>query len=49
MISDYEKKTSIEIGILTVESLNGETIADYAYQQFNRLGIVVLFLRLPFY
>lgn len=39
IISDYEKKTSIEIGILTVDSLNGETIEDFAYEQFNRLGI----------
>lgn len=39
VISEYEKKTSIEIGILTVESLNGESIENYAYEQFNRIGI----------
>ncbi len=38
-ISEYEKKTSIEIGIITVKTLEGTTIEDYAYEQFNRLGI----------
>jgi uncharacterized membrane protein YgcG len=39
-ISDYEKKTSVEIGIITVDNL-GEypDVDDYANKQFNRLGI----------
>jgi len=38
-ISDYEKKTSIEIGIITVQSLGNTPIEDYANEQFNLLGI----------
>lgn len=39
IISAYEKKTSIEIGIITVESLNGESIEEFANDQFNKIGI----------
>lgn len=39
LISDYEKKTSIEIGVVTIESLDGQSIEDFANEQFNRLGI----------
>lgn len=39
LITDYEKQTSIEIGILTVESLNGEPIEEVADKFFNRVGI----------
>ena len=39
IISAYEKKTSIEIGILTVETLNGESIEEFANEQFNKIGI----------
>lgn len=38
-ISKYEKATSIEIGVVTVDSLGNQTIEEYAYKQFNRLGI----------
>lgn len=38
-ISDYEKKTSIEIGVITVKSLGDQDIVDYAQEQFKRLGI----------
>ena len=43
-IADYEQKTSIEIGIVTVKSLtdkdgNSEEIEDYAGQEFERLGV----------
>lgn len=38
-ISDYEKKTSVEIGIITLKNLNDEDIFDYSQQQFRRLGI----------
>lgn len=38
-ISDYEQKTSIEIGIITIQSLGDNTIEQYATNQFNRLGI----------
>jgi len=38
-ISDYEKKTSVEIGIITVKNLNDLPIEDYAQEQFGRLGI----------
>jgi len=39
LISDYEKKTSIEIGVITTESLDGQSIEEFASEQFNRLGI----------
>lgn len=39
LISDYEKKTSIEIGVVTIESLGDNSIEEYANTQFNRLGI----------
>ena len=39
LISDYEKKTSIEIGVVTIESLDGQSIEEFASEQFNRLGI----------
>ncbi len=38
-ISEYEHKTSIEIGIITIQSLGDNTIEQYATDQFNRLGI----------
>lgn len=43
-ISDYEQKTSIEIGIITVKSLKDkdgypEEIEDYAGEEFERLGV----------
>ncbi len=39
LISDYEKKTSIEIGVITIDSLGDTSIEEYADQQFNRIGI----------
>lgn len=39
IISDYEKKTSIEIGVITINSLGDTSIEEYADQQFNRIGI----------
>lgn len=39
IISSYEKKTSIEIAIITVESLKGESIEEFASEQFRRIGI----------
>ena len=38
-ISDYEQKTSIEIGIITVNNLDGNDIFDYSQEQFERLGV----------
>lgn len=38
-ISDYEQKTSIEIGIITVNNLDDNDIFDYSQDQFERLGI----------
>lgn len=38
-ISQYEKSTSIEIAIITLTSLGEEDVADYAQDQFTRLGI----------
>jgi uncharacterized membrane protein YgcG len=38
-ISDYEQKTSIEIGIITVKNLDGNDIFDYSQDQFERLGV----------
>lgn len=38
-ISDYEKKTSVEIGIITVKRLDDVPVEDYAQEQFTRLGI----------
>lgn len=38
-ISDYEKKTAVEIGIITLKNLNDEDIFDYSQGQFRRLGI----------
>ena len=39
IISAYEKKTSIEIGVLTVETLNGQSIEEFTNEQFNKIGI----------
>ena len=39
IISDYEKKTSIEIGVITINSLGDTSIEEYADKQFNRIGI----------
>jgi uncharacterized membrane protein YgcG len=39
IISDYEKKTSIEIGVITIKSLGDTSIEEYASEQFNRIGI----------
>jgi len=38
-ISAYEKKTSIEIGVVTIDSLGDNSIEQFALDQFNRLGI----------
>lgn len=38
-ISQYEKKTSIQIGIVTLKDLEGEDISDYSVRTFNNLGI----------
>ena len=38
-ISNYEKQTNIEIGIITVRNLEGQSIEDYSQEQFKRLGI----------
>jgi uncharacterized membrane protein YgcG len=38
-ISDYEKKTSVEIGIITIKTLDDVPVEDYAQEQFTRLGI----------
>ena len=35
----YEKKKTHQIVVLTIESLNGDTIENYAFQVFNRNGI----------
>lgn len=39
MIADYEQKTTVEIAVVTVKSLNDVPIEDYATAQFRRLGI----------
>lgn len=38
-ISTYEKKTSIEIGVITIDSLGDNSIEEFALDQFKRLGI----------
>jgi uncharacterized membrane protein YgcG len=38
-ISAYEKKTSIEIGVITINSLGDNSIEEFALDQFKRLGI----------
>lgn len=39
-ISDYEKKTSVEIGIITINKLpENKTIDEYTQDQFRRLGV----------
>lgn len=38
-ISNYEKSTSIQIGIVTISDLEGEDISDYSVRTFNNLGI----------
>lgn len=38
-ISDYEKLTSVEIGVVTVTNLNGADADDYATEQFRRIGV----------
>ena len=38
-ISEYEKKTSIEIAVITVDTLRDQSIEQYAYEQFNRIGV----------
>ena len=38
-ISAYEKKTSIEIGVITIDSLGDNSIEQFALDQFKRLGI----------
>lgn len=39
-ISDYERLTSVEISIITIDKLpDGQGVADYALEQFNRLGV----------
>lgn len=38
-ISDYEKKTSIEIGVVTIESLGDNSIEEFALDQFKRIGV----------
>jgi uncharacterized membrane protein YgcG len=38
-ISAYEKKTSIEIGVVTIDSLGDNSIEQFALDQFKRLGI----------
>lgn len=39
MLIDLEEKTGIEFAIISIESLNGHTIEDYANATFNTLGI----------
>jgi uncharacterized protein len=39
IISDYEKKTSIEIGLITIDSLGDKSIEEYTDEQFNQIGI----------
>ena len=39
-ISDYEKLTTTEIGIITINKLPGDqSIEDYALEQFRRIGV----------
>jgi uncharacterized membrane protein YgcG len=39
-ISDYEEKTTVEIGIITINKLpEDKVIEDYALEQFRRLGV----------
>jgi uncharacterized membrane protein YgcG len=39
-ISDYEKQTSVEIGVITINRLpEDENIDDYALTQFRRIGV----------
>ncbi|MFZ2152612.1 MAG: TPM domain-containing protein [Microgenomates group bacterium] len=38
-ISDFQKKTSIEIAVVTVASLDGTTVDDYAVKLFEKWGI----------
>lgn len=38
-ISEYEKKTSIEIGVVTIESLGENSIEEFASDQFKRIGV----------
>jgi uncharacterized protein len=38
-ISDYEKLTSIEIAVVTIESLGDNYIEQFASDEFKRLGI----------
>ena len=38
-ISDYEKLTSVEIGVVTVDNLDGTDVDEYANEQFRRLGV----------
>ena len=39
IISDYEKKTSIEIAVVTVDDIQETVIEDYANKLFNTWGI----------
>jgi len=39
MIGEWEQKTKHQMAILTVHSLEGSTIEDYAIHQFEKLGI----------
>lgn len=38
-IYEYEQKTSVEIAIITVKSLDDQPVEDYAQEQFDRIGI----------
>jgi len=38
-ISEYEKLTSVEVGVVTVTNLNGADVDDYATEQFRRIGV----------
>lgn len=38
-ISDYEKLTSIEIGVVTIDSLGDNSIEQFASDQFKRIGV----------
>lgn len=39
LISEYEKKTSIEIAVVTIDTLSTQSIEEYAFEQFNRIGV----------
>ena len=39
VIDTFEQKTSVEIAVVTIKTLDGETIERYAYNLYNKWGI----------